>query len=458
MNKSFYFLQNVDSFFRMEKEFNLFKIRNREGFPIWDIIRYRVFHELTAEPVIVKARFIPKKGALKRILCYFISLIRFMIIPLKENLFFVASRNKTVDNNYFDQVANSAIDFFPKKNISIIESYPIEGKYKYNEYMPIQFVIIEKIMTSFKRNIFLDKISEQSIINAISVFYPDKDLSPSILNEELNTFYKRYLYYSSFFKRNKKLKRLFVTQNRIQKGLFFAAKQNNISIFEFQHGIIDRTHMAYSYSDQINYSLSDTILPDVLFTLGKYWNDLLYNPFSRFVDIGNDHFSTKLPVESTKKGITVISSLPYEIELRHFVKIIGREYSEIPIYYKLHTNQFSQFNDTIAFFSSFSNITVITDQFSVAQLLSKTEVLITIVSTAVFEALNAGVKVFILKRMNYLILQNVLNFPGVFVIDTIQDFEDALKAVPDTIGSDTFFTPFNKDLFLNSLDVKNASR
>lgn len=66
-----------------------------------------------------------------------------------------------------------------------------------------------------------------------------------------------------------------------------SCKELGIKVFEYQHGVVDRFHLAYNYpaikSDYLDY------LPDVFLTFGPYWSLLLTNYPVKKIDIGSPH-------------------------------------------------------------------------------------------------------------------------------------------------------------------------
>lgn len=449
-------------FFEMEKEYNLFSLRTIDNIPVWDIVRYKISSELrnsnTTTGKISAPQKIKTAFSKIKILYKFLLSVFNILKPLNNYIFFLASRNKDSNDYFFDKNADNVINSLEKNKISIIETNTPYRAYKYAEYDIILNSVIYLITKKNNRitsNISLN--TKDLIDRAIIESFPDHTISTSkIIFEEYANFKRSYRFYNWLFKKNKnRIKELFFTQNGIQKGLLLAAKHNEIRTFEFQHGIIDKTHLAYSYNSAINFQDNDVILPDVFFTLSKYWNTVLYNPYSKMIECGNDYFNAKEPVKTTN-GLTVVSSVLHEDAIRPFVKEIAINRPSLDIYYKLHPNQYFQKEDTCNYFSENVNIQIITSEYSIPQLVSKTKATFTIASTAVYESLHAGTKVLIYKKQNYCAHQDIFELPGVFLIESINDFEKAFEADVKIQDLNFFFSPFNKELFLETINLKDA--
>ena len=442
----------TDIFFKMEKEYNLFSLRAIDNLPIWDILRYKVAYELskTVEPINLTYS---KQGAkeiiskIKKIKDYFVSVYN-ITKPLNKNLFFLTSRNKDSSNHLFDINADSVIGCYNKSEISIIETYTPYGAYKYKGYDIILHSVVYLIeCMSNKKNQIPQNVIEE-IKQAVNNSFPTKKISlPNILQDEFSKFHSSFMFYKWLFRRNRKnLKRIFVTQNGIQKGLFLAARHHGIKSFEFQHGIIDKTHIAYSYNIEIKYQEDDVINPDTFFSFSNYWSKIIYHPFIQFIPIGNDLFSKKLNPED-KVALTVISSIVHDIELRPFTQDFAKKHPNQKIFYKLHPNQFWQTTEIINFFIDYKNVTVIKNELTVQQLLSKSKAMLVIVSTALYEALHNNTSVIILKSLNYFAHQDVFNNPNVYLISSIEELESSYIKSNNSISN-------NYDIYFQSFDYK----
>lgn len=446
-----------EKFFQMEKEFNLFSIRTKHEFPLWDIVRYRVAYELLNPKSITQKQKTSLRKKFLTVLKIFKHLPK-VFLPFNENLFFLSARNFDEIEMQFDKNAHNAINSLDKNHITIIESYNPEGNYKYQDYNFILNIAIV-FLTKLTKKTQINKNDFNKIENAINLTFGANSIKQELFYSEFQDFYRTYRIFDNIFRRNKnRIKKLFITQNGILKGIFFAASKNHIKTFEFQHGIIDKTHFAYSYSPEIRYKINDIICSDNLFTFSKYWNTQFHNPYQKFIPIGNDSFFNK-HIHSGEHYLTVVSSMIHEEYLASFTKELALKMTGLQIFYKLHPNQFANSENIKLFFKGYKNINIITNEMSVPLLISKSFAILTIVSTAVYEALHNGINVIILKRSNFLAHESLFKNPNIFLIDKLGDFETIIndKANNSQIQDDVFFKPFNKELFMEILEDNSVN-
>ncbi len=443
-------MMDIERLFELEKRYNLFQLKSKDEFPVWDILRYHVYGTINQYPQAkFKKVFFPNIARVKKSV---ISLFN-LITSSKENLFFLCSRNNLQDGSFYDKNANHAINLIPQNTITIFESNLFNGKYHYFDFHHFQ---LEMLLKFFARSMGQSKIPHDEIKQIVTVFNKETENNPITIDgllHEYEVFLKSYNFYCNLFvKKRSKTKRIFLTQNGIQKGLLLAAQKHNIPVYEFQHGIVDHTHVAYSYSPTIHYTDQDIIYPKVFFTLGTYWEGVFFHPFTKKITIGNNDFVPQIK-HTGEKFLTVVSSLIHEFELRRIVSEIAAQSPQLKIFFKLHPNQFFQKDETIKHFEKFPQITVISGEQNMPRLISRSKAILTIVSTAVYEALQAKVNVFILKKQNYKAHKDVFNLPGVFLIDHLSDFNQVFyhQCEKTPWKENIFFEPFRKDVFLHSI-------
>ncbi|PKP23304.1 MAG: hypothetical protein CVU05_00205 [Bacteroidetes bacterium HGW-Bacteroidetes-21] len=441
---------NLIKFHEMEKEYNLFSLRSKDGFPIWDIIRYNAYFQLIEKQNVEKNKVTNSKKNIKFFLKVIASFIK-LLFPFKENLFFLTSRNNDNNSKMFDQNADTAIHLFEKSKCIIIESFFPNKTYKYSNYKTIHISAI-LFLTKFFKVGEIELGAFNQIKHSLENTFCDKTISIDFLINVFTKFQKTYSLYNIIFKLNKgRIKRLFIVQNGIQKALFYAAKKNGIRIFEFQHGIIDSTHMNYSYNPNIGYNDSNVIVPNVLFTFSDFWESTFFNP-TKCIPCGNDSIYKKIASKG-EDALTVISTVVHDNELRKLSLEIANKMPNLQIYYKLHPNNYYQYNEILFFFQSHKNVKIITNEFSVQQLISKSKSILAIVSTSVYEALHNDVKAIILKKINYTAHKDIFNYPNVYLIDNVEEFHQAFNSqnVANSNVKDVFFMPFNKELFIQAI-------
>ncbi|MGB4655060.1 MAG: hypothetical protein WBH98_06480 [Bacteroidales bacterium] len=434
----------VEKFFKMEEECDLFSIKTEDGLPLWDIIRMHVylkyhFPEITQPDVM-------EQNKLTKIWQHLLGLsksIFYMLTKKSDNLILPTSRYRDSNGLYFDKAAMNVIEYFGK-NCFIIEWHDNNKKYRYqsaNNYVSI----LQKFR---KKRVELDKTSYNFIEETLKKYLNKCRVTYNEINDVLETFRSEYYSYSKLLKL-KKFKRIFITQNGLQKGLIKAAINSKIKVYEFQHGSFEKDHLTYSYPKMINCN-SNIIFPDYLLTYSDYWGSYFNVPAKKVIPIGNDYFNIKIEGKSNDENILVISSMIHGHELAPLTIELAKIYPEKNFTFKLHSNEYRMVDLYRKQFSEFNNITLITNETSIPELLSECELVILINSTVIYETLNQNKKVVIFKRGNYFIPHNNNQFVNLFYLDISEDLNEILNTKINKTYS-TFFKPFDLELFLSVL-------
>lgn len=430
-------------FLEFEKKHNLFELQDSKQTFYWDILRYEIYSKLLWRQNTYAPTQQIKRGSFFKKIKRFGQFIKlYFDSSPATTLFYLASRNKTEEGIFIDQNAQTVYQHLSKiQKTFVIESYDTNQ----NNYALAPQLIYRK----FHKTVFFDF---SNLLNTLEKEFGTLNFDQNLLNTILNGYYSDITFFERILK-NKKVKQVFVTQNGIQKGLFKAAKNLNIKTFEFQHGIVDVGHMAYSYP-KINYKENSVSLPDFILSLSPFWFNDLFIPNVKIHCIGNDYFYNPLnqcnESNENTNNILVISSKNIGMFLVDFIVNLAsnKDLTSITIYFKLHSNQFSEkmyFEEKL---KSFKNIRIITTEYSIGDLFSQCSTVFTVLSTTVYEALQAKLKVIVLKKGPYEILENIFNQPNLHLIDTIDDFMEAFQARIDKEKAPVFFTPFDKEAFL----------
>lgn len=436
-------------FLSFEERNALFDVKDKNGVYVWDIVRFYVYIDLlwSNNPSTAKKMPFPKRiiRLLKVLAFYFRSLF------VKGNyLFFLASRNK-LGNTFVDKNAYNVLQNIAANEILAIESY--EESFASTNGCKCKLLLPLLPFHSISRLVVNRNFDFEPILSQIKTEFPDCQLDARYLNTLYQIFYvQRGIY--RFLLRKWKVKRVFLTQNEIQKALIAACKDLHIPIYEFQHGIVDQGHLAYSYP---NTNLNNVYLPDKIMSLSNFWFKDCIMPKCDIVPLGNDYFlpSRKENNIGERKGkILVVSADVFGRELAAFVQECAERdfFKNYTFYFKLHPNQFSEYDYYLNIFKDKGRIFVYRNEKDIPTLVSETEVMLTIQSTALYEGLQKGIVACILKRSSYMRQAHVFNLPNVFLIDNVSDFEKAVqtsKSLKEEALNDIphFFEPFNADLF-----------
>jgi hypothetical protein len=334
---------------------------------------------------------------------------------------------------------------------------------------------------SYERNIDNLKNKKITIFNPINlfrvigkIFYKNYDFFEltNLVNEKFKTsniccadintlitqFQIDFKFYSFIF-RFKKPKAIFITQNGIQKGLFAAADKFNIPVIEVQHGIIDYGHLSYNYNKNINYEGGRVFLPSYFFTFSDFWKREIYYPVKDILTMGNSYFYNtinKIKPSNKQKGILVASSDVFGEQLKELVIDFSKKH-KIPIYFKLHPNQFFQKGYYKEIFKEFGNVQVFTNEKSIYELIELSCAVLVIQSTALYEALHLKRIGVIFKRQTYTRHQHLFGDKNVYLIDDSDELHNVIKNQFQENYQNEFiyFNDFDSMKFINFNQILN---
>lgn len=447
--------ENWELFFEMEKDYDLFSLHTKGGFPAWDIIRPFVWNSIlhnNYKEVKYKTSLFSKMRSCFRL---FYSIIRLLKSEKGGTFFFGASRFLKMENKYFDP-------YFEKVKRIISEKYIFfesnTGKSIYSERKIIfnispYYVKIMAIMP-FRHKEILEfetlKIIQTSIEKTFSLIISEEEINSIIAD-----FYWNFRFYNYLFKL-KVFKRVLLHQNGHQKGLILAAKRNKIPVFEFQHGDIVDSTLVYNYGPNLMKNVDSIIAPDFFLTYAEIWTNNLKIP-AKCIEIGSCYIESNINEKNHSNGIVVISSKEHEEELGELVSVLAQFYPKVTFYYKLHPAQFINYEMHLLFFINIPNVKVVGSERSIEDLSKIVSEFLAIYSTAIFEALQAGKIIYIYKRLNYKSFKSFFSLPQVFLFDNLAEFVQkrniALESIKN-IDPPQFFKLYNEQAFISALESK----
>ena len=428
-------------FLAFEKENNLFDLQDTKGTYYWDIIRYYVYIKLLS-----LEESLPKKHKRRINLSVFRRIIDFFLIFLtyskKHFLFYLSSRDKDISGENIDRNSKTSYDLLKEKKCLLIESFCPNLKGSYFLPQNIYYKLFKKKYFDFSY-----------ILEILNNTFGEMKISNEYLNSILNHYYSDLSFFKKILKKHK-VEKIFMTQSGIQKGLIKAAKELDIKIFEFQHGVVYKNHLAYSYpSGSFN---GKVYLPDTILSFSPFWFQDVFLPNVNIVPIGNDFLYNSIKANGLiklQKGILIISTNFFGKKLLNFIKknAFQKKTRNIPIFFKLHPNQFDEKEYYIENLREFENIRVISNEYSVSDLIEKCDTVFTIISTTVYEALQSERRVILLKEFPYEDHKHVFDRKNLHLVDTVEDFISALTTEIVTDENITFFAPFDREAFLKAL-------
>jgi hypothetical protein len=429
-----------EKFLEFEQTNDLFSLEE-DGLPTWDMVRYLVYLDYMWDNF-QEQRHKPRKLALvSSQLRRLRSLVAFLFRKPQPNLFFINSRDRLPDGRYYDRNANDFLQRMAGES-HILENFENpEGKYLYPVSLFNFAYIFKRIYYLFYRLRDYSGLAEK--INGELGLHWDNER----INKVVGHFRGERLFYKWLF-RFKRTKRVYVTF-AVPKALYCAARECGVESLEFQHGIIDRGHIAYNYPAAIA-DQKRVYCPDVLLTFSDFWCQDTHYPVGRIVPIGNTILAD---VETTDKTFDpknlvmgFISADVFGQSLAELALEYIRLHPQDHIFFKLHPNQFSRRKEYYKLFHDYPNIKVVTNEQPTERMVASCDAIVLIQSTIAYEALQAGIPVFIYKRMTYYRHDHIFNSPNVRLIDDARQI--VLTGKPPQPGPrDVFFDDFDERVY-----------
>jgi len=444
--------KTYERFHEMEKEYNLFSLRSKYNHPVWDICRYNIYNEINLKSNIKSNDNIVsqtnQRGRSKfKSFLYLLKSIK----SFNKSVFFTASRESNVEGKLFDRNAIDAINLlFPE--VFIVETIKSNKNLIYSDFTYSYDGILNSFFNFFlKKSHPISQPINKIIYNALNEYFREFHFSSETIVDVYKKFLFSYYYYLVLL-RLIHPKRIFLTQNGIQKGLILAARSHKIPIFEFQHGLIDKSHMAYSYNKMINFHKNDIILPDKVLFYSDYWANKIYIPFVDKQVIGNSILTTAICFKD-ENIITIISADIYSNWLKDLTRKLALLFRNTTFYYKLHSNEYGGLSSYIEFFIDLPNVSVIKNEISILNLISFSKIFILIESTVVYEVLQHGRPVCLYNKPGSEIHDDILNSSLVFRADTAVEMYNIIsRLIIPKYQPISFFKNFDKKVFQSIID------
>ena len=235
-----------------------------------------------------------------------------------------------------------------------------------------------------------------------------------------------------------------LTQNGIEKALFCAARMRSIPVVEAQHGLINYAHPAYSYPTAMSANMLNT-LPTIFLTLSRHWMDKCHYPVEKSVVIGNRQLFVA-PRLTGAKDILVVSSYIHEESIEKVLRPAATSLTERHFFYKLHPNQFGRLREIKERLSDMPNVEVISNEQTLQQLSQRCLAVFCICSTGVYEALQAGLSIYLLAKQDFQKHSDVFDHPRVHVVHNHDEFVRTLsmpQKATELTNSPVFFQSFD---------------
>lgn len=445
-------------FHKLESDNDFFETKDSKGLLYWDLARYEVFNQLYFELSGINLPAVEIKRKKTEVIKSILNFIKgYIIMKMKllkpyEYVFFVASRNKDKQGRPIDIISTDPLAYIYKQSL-IIDSFAVKnekGDKSYDIVYNFDLIVEQYICRISKKIKRENQVYNYTISDILQKAFNVKLDINSIINEAISTYEISESYYFRLLRKIQP-KGLFLIQYGIQKGLFAAANKLKIPIVELQHGLIGYVHPAYSYPEQIKPGTLKT-LPDAFFSFSDFWTKNINYPVNKILPLGNSFYASKMNSEHKKYDLTFIFANIYKEDLLKFVNsVLEKEYKG-KICIKLHPNQLHEADLIAALYKQYDTIEIVGIENSMGEILSLSKSIVAIVSTSVYEALQNGLKVFLIKEKNYMTHLDIFDNPNVYLVDTVGDILDSVDKEFIVSQEYTMFQRFNEGMFLQYLN------
>jgi len=427
----------LDKNLEILKKINLLRI---DGIPIYDFCKYKQYSTWSFQQIWLWDALINRSAKKKRksivdIIIRVKNVIQYSILALLLILKLRISKTKILVYS----IAKSKKDFRLAKVFSFLEKNNIKyGEivhgYKSNLYntKAIFFIdLVNYLFSSEKTNhrLELDEFEEgqrddlKLIVNEL--------LANTAQSEKKIKFIKWYLKLAGVDTI------LAIDDPRYYNELIVAAQELNIKVIAFQHGRFNKYLIGW-----INYNIPSEkyIIPDKFIVWNKYWRDKLislspvYNLHQKRIIIGGQPFYSNKDFLINKLDDQLVVLIPFEPKAdREAVKKCIKQLLLIPklkIYFKTRPDQNVNEQLKISELDEFEN----RSNFNVIQQLTKENLeeinlIIGTYSTLLYEMIESGKPVVILKSNNTQANDLVVDGLAEFLTDNISELEVQLKNI-----------------------------
>lgn len=415
-----------------------------EDWETWEAIRFHIYYMIQDALLGVNVPDAPnpirkdRLGILKSSVKFFIA----SFFNRKKTLLFVTSRYQNADGLYYDPNIMDIYKLLGDKSFIIDSVYNRNG-YVYNSHVNGFRTLVFKVCKLLNRR--KGKQCIPSYFSRAIKQHFSTTVNWALLEDDVLCYRiekKCYDHYLKLMKPNS----IFIIPGGVQTGLYRSAKKLNIPVVEMQHGIIYYSHLAYSYSPNIN--PERFALPKYLFTFSKFWTDKIkdFFPVDEIFVSGNS-FASEVKILENKYDLTIISTSAYNSRFMDVIMKMSELGYNGKICLKLHPQQKYEFEKIKEELSALDNVSVIYNDISIKDVIAMSRSVLVIQTTSAYEALDSGKRLLILKELTYRVHEDIFGDSRVTLVESPQEIIKALeRANESNNGNDLstvrYFEPF----------------
>lgn len=262
------------------------------------------------------------------------------------------------------------------------------------------------------------------------------------ISTQLANFYWSKQIYKLFFQRIRPRYLLLTTAYRYYAPVA-AAKELGIQVIEFQHGLVDRYHNGYSWSENAVPYKGSMPIPDKLFLYGDYWKDeLSMRGFwdSEVITVGSlrmDSFRQNARLrEITDRTTLIVTTQNIDIQplIDFFCRFfeLARDRLDCRVIFKLHPGE----NDKSRYLSSFEGnpyveVLLGNEKPSTYDLIANSDFHLSIYSTCHYESLALGVPTIILPFSNHQTVLHLCDSSSAYFVESPEELIALIERNPN---------------------------
>ncbi len=372
------------------------------------------------------------------------------ILLRKKILIISASRFKNPVGKWYDPNITDILNLY-KNNVVILDNWIYISDYAFDACMNSLIPIYRRCINVDKKyGTFIDDIRTK-IFDYFHLDITERYIKDCLLNYiSEKTFYKHLL-------KLLKPKIIFVIQSGPQQAIFRVARDENIPIIELQHGNVYYSHISYSYP--ANISKDQLSIPNYFFAFSEFWKKKIENtyPVEEIIVSGNSDASS-MPNFEKIYDVTFVTNSKYTPQFIDLIKGLREKGYQGRICLKLHPHQIKELSQIKRrlFDRGLIDIDIILVEYNIKDIISKSRNMVMIHSTTIYEALDAGVNVYLYKDGLHAGLEDIFSHP---LISLFNDSTDLINLISKKgncgskeISGYRFFEPFHKDTVKGIID------
>lgn len=420
----------TEKFYEIEKELNLIE-QQIMGVYFWKLIRFNIYYKLTREIAGYEQAFIELKLSEKQLEK------QDQIKSYNANNHSYIARKNPVDILVFESARRANIDGIYREIYTYKKIQELEDNNISYEIVERSYLLKYSETPSLKRSYFDDygdeykkhrssfelcfNLHDYALIKTISSKIFDIFNVSFNLKEQVESSVRGFLIRKTIIKNallKRKVKKIYIVVSYGLDPIIAAAQELNIECIEIQHGAIYYYDAIYSFP----YNKKVPYFPDKIELFGNYWKETAHIPLpkDKLVSKGYPYLREQLKkyphlIKNNNK-ITMVSQGTIGKKLSDYAYQLALNNPNLEIVYKLHPGEFDRWKDSYTGLlksKELPNFKIIQDEKNIYELLLTSKYIFGVYSTTIFEALEAGCKVFLVDlpgvdRLDNLVLSNLV--------------------------------------------------